>query len=106
MGKIFQLRSIILLTLLFVGTAVFAQKKITGKITSSEDGQGLPGATVVVKGTDKGSVTDLDGAFSLDARARNFEQQSGWKRNFKTKSRLLIGGFLKNTEGGIFCLNF
>jgi TonB-linked SusC/RagA family outer membrane protein len=52
--------------LFFIGTELSAQKKISGKVTSSEDGQGLPGTTVVVKGTNKGTVTDLDGAFNFE----------------------------------------
>jgi TonB-linked SusC/RagA family outer membrane protein len=39
---------------------------ITGKVLSSEDDTGLPGANVIVKGTSTGTVTDLDGNYSLD----------------------------------------
>ncbi len=41
-------------------------RTITGKVTSSEDGQGIPGVTVQVKGTTVGTVTDLDGKYTLD----------------------------------------
>lgn len=37
---------------------------ITGKITD-ENGEGLPGASVVVKGTTNGTTTDLDGNYKL-----------------------------------------
>ena len=48
--------------------AVMAQgKKITGKVTSSDDGSGLPGVTVQVKGTPKGSQTDIEGNYSIEA---------------------------------------
>jgi len=48
--------------------AVFAQgKKITGKVTSSDDGSGLPGVSVQVKGTSKGSQTDIEGNYSIEA---------------------------------------
>lgn len=48
--------------------AVIAQgKKITGKVTSSDDGSGLPGVTVQVKGTSKGSQTDIEGNYSIEA---------------------------------------
>lgn len=40
--------------------------QVTGIITSSEDGLSLPGATVVVKGTTIGSVTDLDGNYKIN----------------------------------------
>jgi TonB-linked SusC/RagA family outer membrane protein len=38
---------------------------ITGKVTSSE-GEALPGVTVVVKGTQIGTVTDVDGNYSIN----------------------------------------
>ena len=48
--------------------AVMAQgKKITGKVTSSDDDSGLPGVTVQVKGTSKGSQTDIEGNYSIEA---------------------------------------
>ena len=39
---------------------------ITGRVTSSEDGGGLPGVNVVVKGTTQGTVTDVDGNYKID----------------------------------------
>ncbi|MCG8309818.1 MAG: TonB-dependent receptor [Cytophagales bacterium] len=39
---------------------------ITGKVTSSEDQQGLPGVNVIVKGTAQGTVTDVEGNYSLE----------------------------------------
>ncbi|PZV83465.1 TonB-linked SusC/RagA family outer membrane protein [Algoriphagus aquaeductus] len=45
------------------------QRVITGKVISEEDGLGLPGATVLVKGTTVGTTTDLDGNFSISVPA-------------------------------------
>jgi TonB-dependent starch-binding outer membrane protein SusC len=56
-----------LFILLATLTTAFAQKKITGKI-SDADGS-LPGATVAIKGTSTGVVTDGDGNFGIDAPA-------------------------------------
>ncbi|MEK6478833.1 TonB-dependent receptor [Catalinimonas sp. 4WD22] len=39
---------------------------VTGKVTSDEDGQGLPGVNVLVKGTTTGTVTDVDGNYRID----------------------------------------
>jgi hypothetical protein len=39
---------------------------ITGTVTSSEDESGLPGVNVIVKGTAQGTVTDIEGKYSLD----------------------------------------
>ncbi|GAB2581670.1 SusC/RagA family TonB-linked outer membrane protein [Spirosoma areae] len=54
--------------LLCVGA--FAQdRKITGRITDGNDNSALPGANVVVKGTQTGVVTDANGQFSLNVTA-------------------------------------
>ena len=53
------------LFLLATLTTAMAQKKISGKI--SDDGGGLPGATVAIKGTSAGVVTDADGNFNIEA---------------------------------------
>lgn len=45
---------------------------IKGTVTSSEDGMSLPGVSVLVSGTNKGTTTDLDGKYELknvDAKA-------------------------------------
>src|SRR5690606_6975476 len=48
-------------------SAVFAQTRtITGKVTGSEDGEPIPGATVFVMGTTVGTVTQFDGTYSLN----------------------------------------
>ena len=45
---------------------VWAQERtVTGKVTSAEDGSPLPGVNVVIKGTANGTVTDVEGAYSL-----------------------------------------
>src|SRR5208337_2337081 len=53
--------------LTFTVSNLYAQERtITGKI-SSKDGSGLPGATVTVKGTTKGMMTDVNGVYSITA---------------------------------------
>ena len=62
--------TILLAFLLFAGLqGAFAQKTITGKVTSSEDGLGMAGVPVVVKGTTIGTATDINGAFTLSVPA-------------------------------------
>jgi TonB-linked SusC/RagA family outer membrane protein len=47
-------------------SAVWAQERtVTGRVTSAEDGAGLPGVNVVLKGTTNGTVTDAAGAYTL-----------------------------------------
>ncbi|MFA5973815.1 MAG: TonB-dependent receptor [Lentimicrobiaceae bacterium] len=60
--------------LLFVAWAfafqAFAQDiQVTGKVSDAKDGSSLPGATVQVKGTTIGALTDLDGKYSLKVKA-------------------------------------
>jgi len=45
---------------------VIQTRNITGKVTSSEDGEGLPGVNVVEKGTSNGTVTDVQGNYTLE----------------------------------------
>jgi TonB-linked SusC/RagA family outer membrane protein len=59
-------RVIPLSLLLFVYSFSFAQSRtISGKITDATDGTGLPGATILVKGTKTGAQTSSDGSFSI-----------------------------------------
>jgi TonB-linked SusC/RagA family outer membrane protein len=54
----------------FFALGVFAQgKKITGKVTSTDDGSTMPGVTVLVKGTAKGTQTNVDGTYSIEVPA-------------------------------------
>ena len=57
----------LLLECLFVGIGlVTAQtQKVTGVVISEEDGQPVVGASVLVKGTTLGTITDVDGNFNL-----------------------------------------
>jgi TonB-linked SusC/RagA family outer membrane protein len=44
----------------------FTQISIKGKVFDKTDNQALPGVNVLVKGTQKGAVTDIDGQFALE----------------------------------------
>ncbi len=43
----------------------YAQREISGKVTSGEDGSALPGVNVVVVGSQQGSITDVDGNYKI-----------------------------------------
>jgi TonB-linked SusC/RagA family outer membrane protein len=49
-----------------IGMATAQTREITGTVVSAEDNQPVIGASVVVKGTTTGTVTDYDGKFSLN----------------------------------------
>ena len=48
-------------------TASELEAKITGTVISGEDAQPLIGVTVLIKGTTRGTATDIDGSFTIDA---------------------------------------
>lgn len=54
----------LLMVLIVTVTSAMAQKSVTGKITD-DSGQPLPGATVLVKGTTNGTVSNSDGNYSI-----------------------------------------
>ncbi len=58
-------RSLILALLFFVAGLTYAQRTVTGTVTDDK-GESLVGASVLVKGTTTGAVTDLDGKYSLN----------------------------------------
>lgn len=57
------------LLLLACPLILFAQTQITGRVVSEKDNAPLSGITVLVKGTTTGTATDLEGKFSLPAKA-------------------------------------
>jgi len=65
------LRRILLLLALLGSVTLTGQAQdagfITGRILSAEDGMPIPGASVVVKGTTRGTTTDASGNFRLQA---------------------------------------
>lgn len=57
---------------MFMLQSGFAQQRslsVSGKITSSDDGMGIPGATVIVEGTKKSTTTDFDGKYQINAES-------------------------------------
>ncbi|MTI20866.1 TonB-dependent receptor [Fulvivirga sp. RKSG066] len=45
---------------------VYAQTSVKGRVTSAEEGDGLPGVSVIIKGTSQGTVTDFNGNYTLE----------------------------------------
>jgi len=63
--EIMKLAFFSLIAILFSVQFAIAQRTITGTVTDSETGDPLIGANVLVSGTTTGTVTDIDGFFSL-----------------------------------------
>lgn len=57
-----------LIILLFTFLQVQAQT-VSGRITSASEPSGLPGVSIVVKGTSKGTITDAEGKYTIEAVA-------------------------------------
>tara|TARA_R110001606_G_scaffold399291_1_gene583786 strand:+ start:29498 stop:32485 length:2988 start_codon:yes stop_codon:yes gene_type:complete len=50
-------------------TAVAQASVVKGKVTSQDDGEGLPGVSIQVEGTSRGTVTDFEGTYSLELQS-------------------------------------
>ena len=61
-----KLTYLLLCLVLGIGLATAQTRKVTGTVISAEDSEPIIGASVIVKGTTTGTVTDFDGVFSLD----------------------------------------
>lgn len=54
----------------FISAMVCAQdQRISGTVTDMENGEPIPGATILIKGTSNGTITDMDGKYSIQAAA-------------------------------------
>jgi TonB-dependent starch-binding outer membrane protein SusC len=69
MRKFLRLKVVLLAML--ISSVAWAQRTVTGKVTSKDDGSSLPGVNVVLKGGSTGVVTDVDGAFSIEVPSGN-----------------------------------
>ncbi len=61
-----KLTYLLLCLVLGIGLATAQTREVTGTVISAESSEPIIGASVIVKSTITGTVTDFDGAFSLD----------------------------------------
>ena len=68
MRKLYQVTlKVFVIAMLFTSVQALAQSnRITGTVTSGDDGTALPGVSIVEKGTTNGTVTDAEGRYSLN----------------------------------------
>ncbi|AWV99437.1 SusC/RagA family TonB-linked outer membrane protein [Arcticibacterium luteifluviistationis] len=60
-----------LLTMCLVSLSVFTfaqSMEVSGKVTSADDGIGLPGVSVTIQGTTRGTTSDVEGMYKLTAQ--------------------------------------
>nr|WP_319571171.1 TonB-dependent receptor [uncultured Draconibacterium sp.] len=68
---IFKTMALALMLIMVLGTAAFAgsgtalqEKSVTGKVLSTS-GESIPGVSILVKGTSLGTISDIDGNFTI-----------------------------------------
>ena len=87
----------IVLIALLVSAAGFAQKTITGVVTD-ETNIPLPGASIIVKNTTRGAITDFDGVYTIEANEGDvltFSMIGMVTQNIKVGSQTTINVVLK-----------
>ena len=73
--------------------------KVSGYVTSAEDGYGLPGVTIQVKGTSNGTITEIDGDYSITVGSRDtltFSYVGYQTQNIAVNGRNKIDVVMKN----------
>lgn len=70
-GILLLKKPFIISLLLLLPLVIFSQNTITGFVSDAKDGFGLPGVTIVIKGTSMGTVTDVNGDYSIKASPEN-----------------------------------
>lgn len=65
MKNIYKNLGVLVMLLVLTSAAAFAQQTVTGTVVD-EFGLGLPGVSILVKGTATGTTTDIDGNYSIN----------------------------------------
>ena len=98
-------KNLLLALLVFCTTMVsIAQIKITGKVTSADDGSGMPGVTVTIKGTGIGTQTSASGDYSITAASNqilvySFVGMESIEEN--VGNRVIINVVMENSVRGL-----
>jgi TonB-dependent starch-binding outer membrane protein SusC len=65
MRNLYLFNMVLALLLLVCSVQAQAQTKVTGRVIAADDGTGLPGVSILEKGTTNGAVSDSEGNYSL-----------------------------------------
>ncbi len=79
-------------------------KTVTGTVTGAEDGLGIPGVSVVVKGTTNGVSTNIDGKYSLTVNSSDvllFSFVGMISQEIKVGNKTVINVQLKSKAIGV-----
>lgn len=69
MKKLYERLSLSLAVMLMMASVVWAQDRTVSGTITDENGAGMPGVNIIVKGLSSGTVTDVNGKYSLSAPA-------------------------------------
>jgi hypothetical protein len=95
-------RQLVMLLLFSISTALaYAQTKVTGRVTDG-NGEGLPGATVRVKGTVAAVQSEDDGKFTITVSSLNVTLECSFV-GFVTKEMPLMVGLMYIELLRVFC---
>ncbi|MEP2667992.1 MAG: SusC/RagA family TonB-linked outer membrane protein [Cyclobacteriaceae bacterium] len=64
-------RPVLFLLLLMCTSTAWAQFTVSGNVTSGEDQFPLPGVNIIIKGTTNGTITDVNGDYSITVPSEN-----------------------------------
>lgn len=80
---------LVVVAALLCNFAIAQNRTLTGKVTDKNSGESLIGANIIVSGTSTGTVTDFDGAYSLQVPADAKELEFSYTGY--TSQRIAIG---------------
>lgn len=67
-----KILKLLLIVLAFTAQSLYAQKVVVkGTVTDQKDGSLLPGVNVLERGTSNGTLTDIDGKYSISVSSKN-----------------------------------
>lgn len=66
MTKFYLFSRYLTVLLIFITTTAWSQgRTVTGKVTSADDGSAIPGVNIVEKGTSNGTISSVDGTYTI-----------------------------------------
>ena len=96
MKKILSSFFFVLICLLFSQEAVSQEKKISGVVTSLDDGLPLSGITIKVKNGKESTITDLDGSYSIKINTSTSDVLVFSYLGFKTTEKKILNSPIIN----------
>jgi TonB-linked SusC/RagA family outer membrane protein len=69
--SIVKKKFLLLVMICFISVSAFAQQRVSGVVTGTANNEALPGVNIHIKGTSVGTITDIDGRYSLDVPNNN-----------------------------------